>query len=275
MSVSSFQEFLRNTSMPLLMGIVNVTPDSFSDGGKFLNLDKAYAYAVQLMDEGADIIDIGGESTRPGATPITAYEETKRILPLIQTLKHKAMQRNALLSLDTRNAATMKAGLAEGIHIINDVSALTHDPASLEIAAASHAHIVLMHMQGTPETMQKNPKYKDVVKEVYAYLEQRIDACVQAGISKERLIADPGIGFGKTAEQSVRLLKEAGTFRQLGVPVMIGASRKSFLETLAPGKDRLAASLLAATIAAEQGAHILRVHDVAATKEALKQWEVA
>lgn len=264
------------TSNPLIMGILNATPDSFSDGGKFLSVDAAIKHGIQLMDEGADILDIGGESTRPKATPVVPDEEQKRVLPVIAELKSEAKKRGIKISIDTRNASTMREALKAGADIINDVSALTHEKDSIKIAAESDAQIVLMHMQGEPQTIQNNPTYKDVVQDVYDYLERRIDECVKAGIQKSRLIADPGLGFGKTAEHSITLLNNARIFQNLGVPILIGASRKSFLAklaNLADGEDRLQISLIAAVMAVEHGAQILRVHDVAETKEALMIWQ--
>ncbi len=261
---------------PLIMGILNVTPDSFSDGGKFVLVDAAIKHGVQLMNDGANILDIGGESTRPNATPVSPNEEQKRVLPIITTLKAEAQKRGVKISVDTRNASTMREAVKAGADIINDVSALTHTPESMKVAAECDAQIVLMHMQGNPQTMQNNPTYKDVVQDVYDYLEQRIDACMMAGIQKSRLIADPGLGFGKTAEHSIALLNNARIFQNLGVPILIGASRKSFLAKLAKlaeGEDRLQISLIAAVMAVEHGAQILRVHDVAETKEALMIWQ--
>jgi dihydropteroate synthase len=259
-------------TLPLLMGIINVTPDSFSDGGAFADATAAIRHGRQLMDEGAAILDIGGESTRPGAAVIAPEEEQRRILPVIAGLRDEAAKRGVALSLDSRNAATMRAGLKVGVNCLNDISALTHDPESLRVAAQSDARIILMHMQGTPQTMQKNPYYKDVVEDVFAYLQNRITDCMNAGIARERLIADPGLGFGKTAEHSVALLKNLSRFRALGVPLLIGASRKSFITAMAGTAEprrRLGGSLAAALYAANMGAHILRVHDVAEHRQAL------
>lgn len=261
---------------PLIMGILNVTPDSFSDGGKFLSHDAAISHGIQLMNDGADILDIGGESSRPGAVQIDVTEEQKRVLPVITALKPEAAKRGVKISIDTRNASTMREAVKAGADIINDISALTHNKDSIKVAAECDAQIVLMHMQGNPQTMQNNPTYKDVVQDVYDYLENRIAECIAAGIAKSRLIADPGLGFGKTAEQSTALLNNARVFQNLGVPILIGASRKSFLAKLAKladGEDRLQISLIAAVMAVEHGAQILRVHDVAETKEALMIWQ--
>jgi dihydropteroate synthase len=256
---------------PLIMGILNVTPDSFSDGGQFMDTQQAVDHGLRLAGEGADILDIGGESTRPNATPVTTDEEQKRILPVITALK----KHNIKISVDTRNAGTMRMAIDAGADIINDVSALTHDANSLPTVAASSAQIVLMHMRGTPQTMQHAPHYQNVLQEVYDYLEARIAACVIAGIKKDRLIVDPGIGFGKTPEHNVTLLSNARIFRKLGVPVMIGASRKSFISALtgAAAHDRLSGSLAAAIMAYQQGAHIIRVHDVKETRQALMFWQ--
>lgn len=261
-----------NSELPHLMGIVNVTPDSFSDGGMYLPAEKAISHALRLMDEGANSIDIGGESTRPHAAPITPEEEQARVLPVLAALAQEAAQRGVKLSIDTRHASTMKAALNEGASIINDVSALTHDPASLRVAAQSHAQIVLMHMQGNPQTMQASPHYENVVADVFGYLQKRIAACEEAGIKKERLIADPGIGFGKTPEHNIELLRNVDRFLALGVPVLIGASRKSFIEALTgpcPPDQRLAGSLAAALTAVQRGARYLRVHDVKETRQML------
>lgn len=263
-------------SLPRIMSILNVTPDSFSDGGQFYDAQAAITHGLQLMADGADILDIGGESTRPNSQIITPDVEQQRVIPVIRALKPEAQKRGIKISIDTRNASTMRAAIDAGADIINDVSALTHDPDSLRVAASTHAQIILMHMQGTPQTMQVNPSYDDVVKEVYDYLQQRIAACMTAGIDKTRIIVDPGLGFGKTVEHNVTLLSRASQFQKLGVPVLIGASRKSFLGTLAGlknGQSRLSVSLAAAIMAAQQGAQILRVHDVAETKQALTVWQ--
>lgn len=260
----------------LLMGILNVTPDSFSDGGRFLAIEDALAHAAQLMDEGADILDIGGESTRPQSVPVTPDEEQARILPVLMALRPMAEARGVRLSVDTRNAATMRAALRAGAHMINDISALTHDAQSLDTVAASRADIVLMHMQGTPQTMQQNPHYENVLDEVFTFLQARIHVCEAAGIARDRLIADPGIGFGKTLEHNLALLRNLGRFHALGVRLMLGASRKRFIPELvgqSPAADRLGGSLAAAEAGARAGAHILRVHDVGQTRQFLAVWQ--
>jgi len=251
-----------------LMGIVNTTPDSFSDGGRYLDTKAAVNHARALIDDGADIIDIGGESTRPNAAPVSPEDEQARILPVIKALQGCG----ATLSVDTRNAATLRAALDAGASMLNDVSALTHDPAMLSLVAGISGPVCLMHMQGDPASMQQDPIYKDVVDDIYMYLSARMDTCVAAGIAKDRLVIDPGIGFGKTVAHNLSLLANLARFTQLGVPVMVGASRKRFIGMLdrdsAPN-ERLAGSLAAVLAAYNHGARIFRVHDVAATRQAL------
>jgi dihydropteroate synthase len=258
-----------------IMGIVNVTPDSFADGGRYLARDAAIAHALQLESEGADILDIGGESTRPGAEPVDVKEEWQRVGPVIEAL---APQTRARLSIDTRNAEVMRRAARAGVHLINDVSALAHDPTSLEAAAQSGLPAVLMHSLGDPRTMQQKPTYADVVLDVCDALKARIQACEGAGIPRARLIVDPGIGFGKTLAHNLALLSSLSLFHGLGCALLLGASRKSFIGRLtgtADPDDRLPGSLAAALIGAAQGVHILRVHDVAATRQALAVWEAA
>ena len=251
-----------------LMGIVNTTPDSFSDGGRYLDTKAAVNHARALIDDGADIIDIGGESTRPNAAPVSPEDEQARILPVIKALQGCG----ATLSVDTRNAATLRAALDAGASMLNDVSALTHDPAMLSLVAGISGPVCLMHMKGDPASMQQDPIYKDVVDDIYMYLSARMDTCVAAGIAKDRLVIDPGIGFGKTVAHNLSLLANLARFTQLGVPVMVGASRKRFIGMLdrdsAPN-ERLAGSLAAVLAAYNHGARIFRVHDVAATRQAL------
>ncbi len=254
-----------------IAGILNCTPDSFSDGGLYKDANAAADHALQMIDQGATIIDIGGESTRPGATPITPQDEIARVLPVIKKLRNC----KAKLSLDTRNAATMQAGLDEGVSIINDVTALTHDANGLKTVATSKADIILMHMQGTPQTMQVSPTYARVECDVYDYLEERITACVNAGIEKSRIIIDPGIGFGKTPAHNAALLRHIGLFHNLGVRIMAGASRKGFIPALtqpAPADQRLGGSLAAVLTAAQQGVGIIRVHDAQETRQAIALW---
>lgn len=256
---------------PLLMGIVNVTPDSFSDGGRFLAPDAAIDHALQLEAEGADILDIGGESTRPGSDAVGLDEECRRVLPVIQAL---AKRSRARLSIDTRKAEVMRRAALEGAHLINDVAALGHDPKAMETVAATGLPVVLMHARGEPRTMQESPVYADVVLDIYDWLEARVEACERAGIDRNRLIVDPGIGFGKTLAHNLSLLGSLGIFHGLGCPVLLGASRKSFIGRLTgvDADDRLPGSIASALIGASQGVQMLRVHDVAATRQALAVW---
>jgi dihydropteroate synthase len=257
---------------PRLIGIVNVTPDSFSDGGAFGSARAAIDHALRLEAEGADILDIGGESTRPGAHPVTVDEELERVMPVIEGL---AGRTKALISIDTRKAGVMRRALAAGAHIINDVTALTYEPACLEVAATSEAPVILMHAQGDPRTMQSAPHYDDCLLDVCDWLEARIAACEAAGIARERLVIDPGIGFGKTLAHNLELLSGLTLLHGLGVPVLLGASRTSFIGALTGIKDaraRLTGSIAAALQGAAQGVQILRVHDVAETRQALAVW---
>ena len=262
----------RGSDRPRLVGVINVTPDSFSDGGRYLTGKAAIAHGLRLADEGADILDIGGESTRPGSKPLDVAAELARVLPVIEGLRGKTRAR---LSIDTRNALTMRRAAQAGVDLINDVSALTHDPASLATAAATGLPVVLMHSQGTPETMQLDPTYDDVVLDVYDALERRILACEAAGVARSRLIVDPGIGFGKTLAHNLALLDALSIFHGLGCAVMLGASRKSFIGQLcgAEAAERLPGSLAAALMGVEAGVEFLRVHDVAATRQAIAVWE--
>lgn len=259
---------------PHIMGVVNVTPDSFSDGGLYDTSDAAVARGAVLMAQGADILDIGGESTRPGSDAVDAAHEADRILPVIKGLRGV----KAVLSADTRKASVMRQAAAMGVGILNDVSALTFDPESLDAAASSGLPVILMHAQGDPKTMQDNPVYADVVLEVYDYLDARIAACEEAGITRDRLIADPGIGFGKTLEHNLALLEKVSLFHGLGVPLLIGVSRKRFIGTLTAQDDpqkRVAGSIGAGLGAVAQGVQMLRVHDVAETAQALTLWQAA
>lgn len=255
---------------PLVMGVLNVTPDSFSDGGQFLDTGAAIARARQMAAEGADIIDIGGESTRPGATPVWEGDEADRVVPVIEALRGDGIS----LSIDTRHASVMDKALLAGAHIINDVSALTYDPESIMVAAQCDAPVVLMHAQGQPKTMQDAPSYDDVLLDVFDYLRDRVAACRQAGIDRKRLIVDPGLGFGKrVVRDNLALMNGLGLFRTLGCPLLLGASRKRFIGAVT-GEDmanrRMAGSVAAALRGVTDGAQILRVHDVAETAQALK-----
>jgi dihydropteroate synthase len=252
---------------PLVMGVLNLTPDSFSDGGVYMNPGRAAERARVLFGEGADIVDIGGESTRPGAKEVPPEEEIQRLAPVFDIVRDLP----GPVSVDTRKAAVMAAALKAGVGLINDISALTFDLGALN-AVKSAPGIVLMHALGTPETMQDNPNYDDVLLDVYDYLEERIEACARAGIDRERLIIDPGIGFGKTTRHILDLLKNLSLFHGLGVPVLVGVSRKRFIGELTGVKDpkeRLSGSIAAAVLAAGQGAQIIRCHDVAETAQAL------
>ncbi|MEM8755879.1 MAG: dihydropteroate synthase [Pseudomonadota bacterium] len=259
---------------PRLMGVVNATPDSFSDGGR--DADAAIAHGLSLAREGADFIDVGGESTRPGADPIDPSEELDRVLPVVEGLVAAACP--APISVDTRNASTAKAALAAGAAMVNDVSALTHDDDMAAVVAAAGAPVCLMHAQGDPKTMQADPSYKNVLIEVYAWLEGRLAAALAAGVARDRIVVDPGIGFGKTMEHNLALIAGLAAFQGLGVPVLLGASRKRFIGRLTGEEDagaRGPGSVGAAIAGAAQGAQILRVHDVAMTRAALDVWSAA
>ena len=250
---------------PLLMGILNVTPDSFSDGGSWATFDAAVRQGQRLAQEGADVIDVGGESTRPGAEPVSEAEECRRIIPVIRAL---AGAIPAVLSVDTTKASVAAEALKTGARIINDVSALRHDPAMADVAVSAGAGVALMHMLGTPGTMQLDPRYDDVVSEVAAFLTERLQA---AGLEQNALAVDPGIGFGKTVEHNLRLLANLEALARMGRPVILGLSRKSFIGRLTGAKtdERLAGSLAGLVYGALHGAAVLRVHDVRASRQAL------
>lgn len=262
-------KFRLSLERPLIMGVVNVTPDSFSDGGLFIDPKRAVAHARQLIEEGADILDIGGESSRPGSAPVTLDEERRRVLPVLEALAPG----NVPVSVDTRKPGLMREAIAAGAAMINDVSALAA-PGALEAVAASPVAVCLMHMQGEPGTMQMNPGYQDVVREVRDFLAQRAAAAEAAGIARNRIVVDPGFGFGKTAEHNLALLRELREFRPLGGALMAGLSRKAMLGKLTGRgpQERVHASVAAALLAVQNGAHIVRVHDVAATRDALAVW---
>ena len=253
---------------PLVMGVVNVTPDSFSGGGRFLDAKTAIEHARRFIGEGADLVDVGGESTRPGAAPVSEAEELQRVLPVLEALH------DVPVSVDTRRPGVMRAALAAGASMINDIEAL-RAPGAVEAVAKSGCGLCLMHMQGEPGTMQADPRYGDVVGEVKDFLTGRIAACEKAGIARNRIVADPGFGFGKTAEHNLTLLKRLPEFASLGVPVLAGWSRKSSLGRIT-GRDtggRLAGSLAAALLALLGGARMLRVHDVKETRDAVLMFE--
>jgi dihydropteroate synthase len=255
-------------SRPLIMGILNVTPDSFSDGGRFATLDAAVRQAEQMTAEGAAIIDVGGESTRPGAAAVSAREEIARVVPVIEAI---AGRFEVAISVDTGKPEVMRAAVAAGAAIVNDVYALRRHGA-LETAAALDVSVCLMHMQGEPRTMQENPRYGDVTGEVAAFLAERAAACVDAGIDRDRIAVDPGFGFGKTAQHNVVMLANLARIGQIGLPLVVGLSRKNTLGKLTgrPVEGRLPAGIAAAVLAVERGAHIVRTHDVGATLDAMK-----
>jgi dihydropteroate synthase len=258
-------------SRPQIMGILNVTPDSFSDGGSYVAPEIAVERALAMVEEGACIIDIGGESTRPGAQSVTVVDEIARVVPVIKAIRQHS---NVPISIDTSKPVVMRAAVAAGASMINDVRALQEEGA-LAAAAELNVPVCLMHMQGEPRTMQANPHYDDVVSDVYHFLEERINAALAAGIARHHLLIDPGFGFGKTLAHNLLLLKELGRFKALGVPLLVGISRKSMIGQVLdkPVEQRLYGSLAAAVLALSQGADILRVHDVAATVDVLKVWQ--
>lgn len=257
---------------PRIMGILNTTPDSFSDGGRFDAPDRALAHATQLTAAGADILDIGGESTRPGAATVSDEDEIARTAPVIARIRESW---DGPISIDTRKARVAEAAAQSGASILNDVSALTYDPKMATVAVSNDLPVCLMHAQGEPQTMQDDPRYDDVLLDVYDALAAHIDAAEAAGIPRDRIIADPGIGFGKTLAHNLTLLEGLAMFHGLGVPLLVGVSRKRFIGALgnAPeARDRTAGSVAVALHAAHQGAQILRVHDVAETRQALTLW---
>ncbi len=257
---------------PRLMGVINVTPDSFSDGGRFLDPMRAVDHGLRLVDQGADILDVGGESTRPGAVTVAADEESRRIVPVVRALA----EQGALVSIDTRHAPVMADALAAGARMINDVSALTGDSESLRVARDSDVPVILMHMQGEPGSMQSAPRYVDAPLDVLDLLEARVSACADAGLAPSRVIVDPGIGFGKTLRHNLELMEALGLLHGLGCPVLLGASRKSFIARVdreQPVEHRLGGSIAAALSGVANGVQILRVHDVEETRQAVAVWQ--
>ena len=265
-TLSKMEAFQWKTTRPLVMGILNVTPDSFSDGGRYLAVANAVTRARQMASEGADIIDIGGESTRPGAPVVSADEELRRVLPVIEQIS------DLLVSVDTTKAVVAKRALAAGARIVNDISALRHDADMVQVVRDFEAGVVLMHMQGMPATMQENPRYVDVVREVREFLAERIEFAVASGVKKTQIAVDPGLGFGKTVEHNRQLVAGLKQFALLGCPIVVGASRKSFIGQLLsrPVPERLPGSLAVAAWAVTQGAQIVRTHDVAATVDVVR-----
>jgi dihydropteroate synthase len=262
---------LADPGAPRIMGIVNVTPDSFSDGGAHATTQAAIAHALELVEAGADILDIGGESTRPGAAPVTLDDERRRVLPVLEALRQRT---SVPLSLDTSKPALAREALALGVEIMNDIAGL-RDPAMIEAVAGSQAAVVIMHMQGTPQTMQDDPRYDDVVAEVSAWLACQVAAAEAAGIARRRIAVDPGIGFGKRSAHNQALLRNLHQFQTLGCAILVGTSRKRFLGSLTgrPINDRVAGTIASCLAAVARGASVVRVHDVAAVADALKVWQ--
>jgi dihydropteroate synthase len=266
---------------PLVMGIINVTPDSFSDGGRHATAEAAVAHGLELVRQGADILDIGGESTRPGAIPVSLDEELRRVVPVVEAL---VKQTSLPLSVDTSKAEVAQSALAVGAGIINDVTALSGDPKMAEVVAAAQASVILMHMKGTPATMQQNPTYENVIEEVGRFFEERLQATKAAGIDRERVALDPGIGFGKTSEHNLEILARLGEFQRFGRPICLGVSRKGFVGRLLnnrPVERRLAGSLAAVCYAMAEGSvQVVRVHDVEETRDtvnviaAIQEWGI-
>ena len=254
--------------LPKLMGIVNVTPDSFSDGGKFHGTDQAIEHGLRLAEEGADILDVGGESTRPYADKVSETEELQRVIPVIQGLAEKT---RVPISIDTSKARVAREAIQAGAEIINDVTGLDGDPKMLETAVELEAGVCAMHMRGTPQTMQDNPQYEHVVNDIYSYLNAKRDQLRQSGIETVRICLDPGIGFGKTHQHNLELMQQCGTFHQLGCPILVGHSRKGFLAHVMEDKetDRTAATIGSAIALLTQGIQVIRVHDVLPLKQAL------
>jgi len=250
------------------MGILNVTPDSFSDGGQFVNADAALAQAGKMLADGADIIDIGGESTRPGAQAVSVEEELARVIPIIEALRE---QSDVFISVDTSKAAVMSAAVAAGADMINDVRAL-REPGALDAAAALNTPVCLMHMQGEPRSMQQQPHYDDVLNEVKSFLDSRVTACEQVGIAREQIVIDPGFGFGKKLEHNLALFRQLPDLQSLGLPILVGVSRKSMIGAVLdiPVEERMAASVALAGLAVWLGAAIIRTHDVRETRDAVR-----
>ena len=254
------------------MGILNITPDSFSDGGRFIALDSAVEQALQLIADGAAALDIGGESTRPGAEPVPLQEELRRVIPVIERLASKI---DVPISIDTTKAEVARQAVAAGAEIVNDISGLRFDPAMVDVCRETGAGVICMHIQGTPQTMQRNPTYENVVGEIAAYFQERLAFLEDRGVPRERVLLDPGVGFGKTAEHNLRILSHIAAFHELGRPLLIGHSRKRFLKKLLGREvdERLAGGIGVSIALAGQGVEMLRVHDVAAHRDALTAWE--
>jgi len=264
-------------SRPKIMGILNVTPDSFSDGGQYETTELAVKQALRLIEDGADILDIGGESTRPGAMEIDIAEEVRRTVPVIQAIRHatRDFDEDVVISIDTRKPDVAEAAILSGADIWNDVSALGFDARSPKVAADLGCPVILMHAQGRPETMQDNPEYKDAVPDILSWLKKRVAEVCEAGVEPSAITLDPGIGFGKRQEDNLAILRHLDQFKALGFPILMGASRKSFIGRIdgSEADDRLGGSIAAALWSAQAGADILRVHDVSETVQAMKVWE--
>ena len=259
---------------PIIMGIVNVTPDSFSDGGNYNSVEDAFKQAMRLIEEGAEILDIGGESTRPGAPDVALQEELQRVIPVIKRIREAS---DCVISIDTSKAAVMEAAIEAGADIINDVRAL-QEPGALEVAAKySDVPVCLMHMQGQPRTMQTNPTYENLISDINQFFEERVLTCSKAGINQNRIILDPGFGFGKTLNHNFEILEKFNEFSTLGLPLLAGLSRKSMFGQLLNREtsERVAASLAGALLCAQKGAHIIRVHDVKETADVIGVWQAA
>ncbi len=255
----------------MIMGVLNITPDSFSDGGKYFNTDSAIESAKLMIEQGADIIDVGGESTRPGAQDVSIEDEINRVIPVIEALQHVTDKR---ISIDTSKPKVMELAIKAGASMINDVCALSADDA-LETASMLNVDVCLMHMQGSPRTMQKNPTYEDVVDDIKGFFDERIQACIKAGINKDKIILDPGFGFGKTLEHNIEILQRFNEFKSFGLPVLAGLSRKSMIGSMLGDRSvdgRVTGSVIGAIIALNNGADIVRVHDVLQTKDAIDIW---
>jgi len=260
---------LLQKNSPIVMGILNTTPDSFSDGGKFTLVETALSHAMAMVNDGAEIIDVGGESTRPGAQAVSVEDEIQRVVPIIRAIRQ---QSDVSISIDTSKPEVMRAAVNAGANLVNDVNAL-RAPGAVELCAELSVPVCIMHMQGEPRTMQTDPQYKDVVEDIIEFLADRIEVCVKAGVERKNIIVDPGFGFGKTLEHNLQLLNRLDEFGRLGVPVLAGISRKSMLGTILGESDaekRLHASVAAAVLAWARGAKIFRVHDVKPTADALK-----
>lgn len=250
------------------MGILNITPDSFSDGGLYYNKQNAVKRGLQLIEEGADILDIGGESSRPGSDPITAEEEKKRILPVLSEIRK---QTDTFISVDTTKSEVLKAALDQGADILNDISGMRFDPKMLELASEKNIPVVIMHMKGTPKNMQKRPKYENVVEEIKTFLKKRVKTALKTGIKKNKIIIDPGIGFGKRLKDNLKIIGNLSSFNELDLPILIGVSRKSFIGNLlnVTPDQRIEGTIASSLVSVLQGAHILRSHDIASLKKAV------